>query len=291
LGDNRVGFCGLSGDNYLHCRQPEGYLNYSSMRVLLDRVRIGEVVDATPVMSRARYVKGEEEIDRLQRSVRITELASDRLEAALQPGSPQGRAYALASLAILEELAEPLLGWCPGRWGEKRPRLASPPPGMVEAGLYLSVEIMAVVGGYFSQIAEAYVVGDPEKEALDIFEINRAAFDAMCAALRPGNTWGEAERETQAVAAGTGYKIDFLMHGRGSGHDGPLLVPVETHDRVRDDVIEEGTCFVIKPNAFPAEQEVAESRSRDVTFGDTVVVRAHAAERLGTRPNRLRVVP
>jgi Xaa-Pro aminopeptidase len=93
------------------------------------------------------------------------------------------------------------------------------------AGTYVSVELMPEIRGYQAQAAQPLVIGEPNSQAQEIFEINARAFDRACAVLKPGATWGEVEDEVTAIAHGTPYEINLLLHGRGLGNDGPLLIP------------------------------------------------------------------
>jgi hypothetical protein len=67
-------------------------------------------------------------------------------------------------------------------------------------------------------------------------------------------------------------------HGRGTGDDGPLLIAGRRYpDSFLDRVIEAGCSFAIKPYTHDGDRELAR-------WGDTVVVTATGAERLGIRP-------
>ncbi len=68
----------------------------------------------------------------------------------------------------------------------------------------------------------------------------------------PGATWREVEAAALAVADGTDWQVSFLLHG---GFDGPLFIPVDSHDDVLDDRIEADTIFIAKPTVFPRSAE------------------------------------
>ena len=76
------------------------------------------------------------------------------------------------------------------------------------------------------------------------------------------------------------------MHGRGLGDDGPgwFGTPGTTGSpaaTMADIVIEEGCCFILKPGT------AVDGKSDYGRWGESVVVRAHGAERLGTAPQQL----
>jgi Xaa-Pro dipeptidase len=98
---------------------------------------------------------------------------------------------------------------------------------------------------------------------------------ALCNDLaRPGVALGELAAKTEAVAKDTDCTIRFLMHGRGLGDDAPMYV-FSADDETKRWVLEENASFIIKP-------VVARSGCADVYWGDSVVITAAGAQRLGT---------
>jgi hypothetical protein len=76
------------------------------------------------------------------------------------------------------------------------------------------------------------------------------------------------------VTPSSDFEIRLIMGGRGLGDDGPLVGA----DGPMDDLeIEESTSFVVKPAVMYQGRYCAR-------VGETVVVRADGAHRLGTRP-------
>jgi Xaa-Pro dipeptidase len=278
LSNRRVAFCGMTGDNYLHMHNPEGYLSYTTVQSVLDALPAScTAVNGTSLLARARYVKSDEEIAVIQNSVAAGERLAERIHLELKPGRSQATVYATALLSLSETL--PMLAWCPGQWGEPRTRFVGPPPGAVEDGLYISTEIAVPVRGYLGQVAQCYVVGAPNEQAARLFDVNLRAFEAARSAMRPGATWGDVVEAAKSSASGSGSYVEFIMHGSGSG---PLITPYNSHEAVKDDPLLESTTFILKPSAVPeGEQWIA--RNWDVSWGDMVVVRPEGAERLGTR--------
>ena len=86
------------------------------------------------------------------------------------------------------------------------------------------------------------------------------------------------------------YRVEFLLHGRGMGDEGPLFIPVGNiaEHPSNDDPIRENTVFVLKPYAY----HVGDPRNdwengRSFVWGDSVLVTAGGAVRLGSRPHEL----
>ncbi|TCN44191.1 Xaa-Pro aminopeptidase [Kribbella orskensis] len=290
LTPSRVGIAGLDGSLYSHVRALDGYALYSTVTRILEALPGAEVVNAAPLMAGVRYIKSAAEISAVRAGVQVAEAAAAAIGAAYRAGTSQAELYRAGYAQLLEPGVGgpfggmPMLAWCPGQWGQVRPRLVGTPTGLVEDGLCVATEIIAVVRGCFAQVAEPYVAGAVTAEQQEVFDLNIAAFEAACRAMRPGTTWREVKERTLAVAAGTEWKITFLLHG---GVDGPLFIPGDRHEDWLDDKVEAGTTLICKPHAFPADQDDQIARSHDVTWGDMVVVREGGAERLGSRPQQL----
>jgi Xaa-Pro aminopeptidase len=281
----RVGIVGLTGSPLTNVRLPEGYVTYETTRRIIDALGDTDVVDGTPILAAARSVKSDAELDELRSSVRIAEAAADAIHGAFQLGATQADAYRAGLVALAQPgVSELNLAWSPGRWGHPRPRLMAAPPGTIDDGLCVAAEIYPAVRGYVAQVAEPFIAGAITAEQSDAFELNLAAFDAACAALRPGATWRDVKAATVAVADGTPWKVCFLLH---SGPDGPLFVPNDDNEAMLDVEVVEGSAYICKPHVYPADAGRYVARSHDVAWGDTVVVRANGAERLGTRARRL----
>jgi Xaa-Pro dipeptidase len=295
LGGRRTAIAGLRGGRYSSVRQPEGYVGYTTVQAIADVVGPDNIVDGTEIVGRARYVKGAEEIERLRASVRIGEASLGAMADSAAVGERQLEVYGQMLLAQVRAGADKLhVAWCPGEWGQPRHRYVSPPPGTLERGLYVSIELMPEVRGYQAQVAQAMVIGEPSARAREVFERNAVAFDAGLAALRPGRRWGDVFADITAATGGDDDGRMFtLLHGRGLGNDGPLVIPTAVSDpnsAIAEEVILENTTFIFKPFLAVPEAPAAYARTHDVTWGDTIVVTAQGARRLGARPRELTVV-
>ena len=280
----RIAIAGLDGNLYSHVRSADGYAVYSTVKRIVDGLEGVAVVDGAPVMARARYVKSEKEIDAYRAGVAVAEAGARAIGEAYHIGKPQADAYRAGIDAMLQPgMGVPSIAWCPGQWKTPRPRIVGCPPGDVDDGLCVAAEIMPGSRA-MTQVAEPFFAGTILPEQQEAFDLNVAAFEATRKALVPGAKWRDVEAAALAIADGTDWQVSFLMHG---GFDGPLFIPVDSHDDVLDDEVEAGTVFIVKPTVFPRTAERVVARSHDVSWGDMVVVREAGAERLGTRPQRL----
>jgi Xaa-Pro dipeptidase len=289
LFDRKIAVSGLHSHSLASVRQPDGYASYTTVKAIAD-VASQPIEDGTPILGEARYVKSEEEISRLTASLRVSEAAIEAMLSFAAEGVEQAEVYGQMLLAEVRSGADELhVAWCSGLWGQHRHRHVTTPPGKLVAGTYVSVELMPEIRGYQAQAAQPLVIGEPNSQAQEIFEINARAFDRACAVLKPGATWGEVEDEVTAIAHGTPYEINLLLHGRGLGNDGPLLIPAGpgSHLFARDFVVQANTAFILKPFSVPRDAESPITRAYDVTWGDTIVIREDGAHRLGTRERYL----
>jgi Xaa-Pro dipeptidase len=287
----RTAIAGILGGDLSSVRQPEGYAGYTTVRRIAEAVGPEHIVDGTPLLGRARYVKGPEEISRLTASVRVGEASLAAMAAAAGEGVAQAEVYGQMLLAQVRAGADALhAAWAPGLWGESRHRYVTTPPGILRRGTYVATELMPEIRGYQAQVAQPLVIGQPSTRAREIFERDAAAFDAALNAMRPGQRWGDVFAAVAAVADGAHGSMLTLVHGRGLGNDGPLLVPNRDNGYMAEQSILADTTFILKPLLQAAEAPVPSPRTHDVTWGDTIVVTETGARRLGSRPRELTII-
>jgi Xaa-Pro dipeptidase len=287
----RTAIAGLLSDELSSVRQPEGYAGYTTVQRIAEAVGPEHIVDGTALLGRARYVKGPEEISRLAASVRVGEASLTAMAAAAGQGVAQAEVVGQMLLAQVRAGADRLhVAWAPGPWGEGRHRYVTTPPGFLQRGTYVSTELMPEIRGYQAQVAQPMVIGQPVARALEIFEYNAAAFDAALKAMRPGQRWGDVFAAVAAVADGADGSMLTLIHGRGLGNDGPLLVPNRDNEWMAEQPILANTTFILKPLLEVAEAPVPSARTHDVTWGDTIVVTEMGAKRIGSRQRALTII-
>jgi len=115
-----------------------------------------------------------------------------------------------------------------------------------------------------------------------MFALSVELFNKMSAMMKPGVSMGELMDAAQAMGKGAGYTTRLVIHGRGTGEDRPLITG-SVDETIRSVKLQANNVFILKPPVSMAEPR------RSINFGDTVVVTANGAERLGKRPQVLRV--
>ena len=275
LANGRIGIAGLKGV----ARAPDGVVPHGAYVQLAEQLPEATLVDATFLMDEARFVKSEEEIGMIREAAVMVEAAMDVLQAEARSGVPECVVYGRAMGALLERGSEPntLMLWAAGRpLPPAVATIASRRP--LGADDVVMVEMDASVAGYRGHGALTTFVGKPDGVDREMAVLQFEAVQRCLAAMRPGVPMGDLVEVCNQVAAGTSYDCKPIVHGRGQGHDAPVLVFQARDPRTATWKLEAGSVFIVKPVISLPDG------SRKVMWGDTVVVTDHGAERLGSRP-------
>jgi len=107
----------------------------------------------------------------------------------------------------------------------------------------------------------------------------------MLKLLKPGLSFGEVVAFYQDQVKTAGYEPDgALMHGRGLGEDAPMLWGARRDFPEVNAKLKAGHVFILKPAAKQGEMRDS------IRAGDTIVIEANKARRLGKRELTFRVV-
>ena len=170
-----------------------------------------------------------------------------------------------------------MLGWSSGPFGRAYHRIEQPTHRRMQSGDYLTVEIEGRWGGYVAQLDQSVTFGDVPAWAPDAHKAAVDCFWDIVKVMRPGASFGELQEAATQVNRGSKATGFLTLHGRGLGDDGPLITP-QSQPAVKSVVLQEGNVFIVKPSvSYNGQSDVGH-------VGDTVVVTATGAERLGTRP-------
>jgi len=283
----KIAIAGLDSTILSHIRSAEGEVNWQSVDILKRNFPNARFVSATPVLGEARWRKSEEEIDFLRKGTKVAEATLDAVNRTARPGVAERNVFAHIMYANADAGGSftPMIGWSSGPDGRAYHRLEQPSFRSFKTGDALLLEIEGRWGGYIAQIDQTWGMGRAQPELQDAIKLVFEAFDRVTAKLKPGVT----VRELIDAATFTGLngraRTGLGGHGRGTGDDGPLLVAGRPESKeVLDLVIEEGCSFAIKPSvALDGVGDFAR-------WGDTVAVTKTGSERLGTRPQELRIL-
>jgi Xaa-Pro aminopeptidase len=277
LGARRVGLVGVAatwnvGMPYAH------YLELGDF----------ETVDVTREFAALRATKSEEEIERLRGAAELTDLAILAARDAAKPGISELELVAAAEhayrrrggavrITFLRSMRmDAPTGCLPAQ---------NPTSRRIELGDVILTEFSASLGAYSGQIHRPIFVGfEPAGEWRRLFDVARAAYDRIAAALRSGATEGDAITAASVIGE-AGYDIyDDLIHGYGTDY-GPPLVDRSCAEYWRTGTepppgrtIARDTAVVIQPNPITPDERMG------LQLGALTIVRDGGAECLHTLP-------
>jgi Xaa-Pro dipeptidase len=285
----RIGITGLG--EIEGTRTPEGTIFYGTWKQIRDAFPSAELVDATKILAQVRYVKSQEEIDVLAKSMEIIELAIQAEIDAARPGVKDWEVWAAAQYAMMRHGSEMPVHcfWVSGK-NPKR-TLTRPSMRILERGDVIINELEASWIGYRSQGVQPVFVEVVNPVQAELIKVQREIFNRVVESLKPGVTVAELAdltgKTAQSVAPKSGPAAgasgDLTMHGRGAGDDSPIITPHARSPRQLALPMQENMVLVCKPSAISADGEYI------CQWGDTVVVTKNGGRRLGKRPHELAV--
>ncbi|HZS03006.1 MAG TPA: M24 family metallopeptidase [Chloroflexota bacterium] len=277
-----LGIAGLTSGLLGHVRETEGEVNWQSVEIIKQAFPNARVVSATDLLGEARYQKSAEEIDFLRKGTAVAEATLRAVLDHARPGVRERHVFAhmLFANADAGGSFQPMFGWISGPLGNTYHRVEQPSFRTLERGDVLAIEIEGRWGGYIAQIDETFSIGPAHPDLRDGMKLAWESFNRVFAALKPGVRVAELLEAGHVTAMNGRGVARLLMHGRGTGDDGPLVTGHHT-PALLDVELREGCCMVVKPNVW------VDDKPDYGHWGEVVVVRQGGAERLGTRPQEL----
>ena len=182
-----------------------------------------KVVSATPVISRLRMLKDEEEVSLVRSAARIADTGMEAAAAAVKPGAQELMGPAEAEYAMRRAGAE---GWSSPTYvaSGRRSAMAHGPASakVIEEGDIVQVHLAPSFGGYTVDLCRTLLVGDVVPEALGAIEVYLEAQAAGIAAAAPGAPLMGIDAAMSDVLKERGYADSFLrptFHGVGMEHE------------------------------------------------------------------------
>ncbi len=288
LDHGRIGITGLG--EVEGTRTPEGTIAYGTWKQIREAFPQAELVDATAILAEVRYVKSQEEIGVLTKSMEIVELAYQAEVKAARPGVKDWDVWAETQSALLRNGSElPVhCNWVSGK-NPKR-TLTRPSMRILERGDLIINEVEASWIGYRAQGVQPVFVAVADPVHQELIKVQREVFNRLMENLKPGITVKElaeltrntAERVAPQSGPAAGATAQLTMHGRGAGDDGPIITSNARSPRQLEVALRENMVFIFKPSARSTDGSIC-------TWGDTVVVTAKGGQRLGKRAHDLAI--
>jgi Xaa-Pro aminopeptidase len=285
----RIGITGLG--EVEGTRTPEGTIFYGTWKQIREAFPCAELVDATAILDEVRYVKSQEEINALAKSMEINEIAIQAEIEAAKVGVKDWEVWAAVHYAMTRNGSELPIHcfWVSGK-NPKR-TLTRPSMRLLERGDAIINEVEASWIGYRAQGVQPVFVEVIDPTQAELIKVQREIFNRVIESLKPGITVGELAELTRRTATSAapksgpaaGARGELNMHGRGQGDDGPIITPHAKNPRQLAVQMRENMAFICKPSAVSADGEYI------CQWGDTVVVTQRGGRRLGKRPHELAV--
>jgi Xaa-Pro aminopeptidase len=285
----RIGITGLGGGT----RTPEGTIGHQFWVQIREGFPNAELVDATPILTEVRYLKSEEEINILTKSMELVEKGYEAILDTARPGVKDWEVWAAAQYAMMKGGSEiPVhCNWISGK--NVLRTLTRPSHRLLERGDLIINELEASWAGYRSQGVQPTFVEVADPVHVELMKMQKEVFNILIEMLRPGVTVGELVEKTEEGCAkfspksgpAAGAVAKLTLHGRGQGDDGPIITGHAREPHQLAVTLHENMVFIFKPSA-----EIHEAGRKAIcTWGDTVIVGKNGGRRLGKRPHDLAV--
>jgi Xaa-Pro dipeptidase len=213
-----------------------------------------EAADATPLLVRARSLKTEQELERLQLANELAAAAMDHVRELLRPGMREAQVAALWQGFVhgegtgyhgKVELALPFsLVWA-GR-GIKTFTATGDLP--VVEGEPVLFEIWVCADGYWADHTKNLVVGDLKPEYAELETALMDVYDSALEHIRPGAPMAELDRQVRRLLHDAGYAgqpTHPICHGVGArAHEPPYP------HQAGGGEFEEGMVLAVEPGAY-----------------------------------------
>ncbi|HEY1235072.1 MAG TPA: M24 family metallopeptidase [Candidatus Binatia bacterium] len=255
----RIGITGLG--EVEGTRTPEGTILHGTYERIRKAFLQAEIVDATPILTEVGYVKSQEEIEVLARSMQIVELAYQAEIEAAKPGARDWEVWAAPSTRSCA-MGRKCRSTAIGISGKNvRRTLTRPSMRTLELGDLIINEVEASWIGYRSQGVQPVFVGKADPVHQELIKVQRELFNRVLENLKPGATvkeFAELTRQTAAAAApnsgpAAGARGDLNMHGRGADDDGPIITAQAKSPRQLAVTLQETMVFICKPSAISVD--------------------------------------
>jgi Xaa-Pro dipeptidase len=277
----RIGVSGLSG----LLRAPEGAVVAGMLEKVQKAFPEARYENATELLQDARAVKGKEEVAWIERAAGILDRVVEAILAKARPGVMENEVVAEIWRTIIANGGDypSMTHWGAGQDIPWACRIA--PHRKLEAGDMINTELEAKYGGYIAQTIQAACLGKIPPELKRAFDASVEIFDDLVEYMKPGVTFREVIARYQNLTRESGHiPKGMLLHGRGIGEDRPQVTgeadvgyTTAQYTMHLDIPLVEGNVMVLKPGAMPSDAPDS------IRCGDTVVIEARGARRLGKR--------
>ncbi len=255
------------------------------MRILEGKLlqRFGcQVIAADDSLMALRLKKDDDEIAAMRKAIAISEIALDATVREVRPGMTE-RQIANLLLNALSESGGEGNAFDPIVLGGLNSALphGGPTGRPVQDGEILLFDFGATVNSYPADITRTFMVGEPDAELVEIYDVVREANEAGIRTAAPGVPAQEIDRAARKVIADAGYGEFFIHrtgHGLGlDGHEAPYM------REGNPQALEPGMVFTVEPGIYIPGKG-------GVRIEDDVLVTESGVDVLTSYPKDLRII-
>jgi Xaa-Pro aminopeptidase len=273
---------------------------YEPFKALLERLPNASFKNATTMVEELRMIKSPEEITMLQKSADIAQAMVQRMIETSRPGVPEAEVYAEMHKALLVNGGEDYVFniFDSGNLDDKELHLQhgkenplTPTMRMLRPRDVIMTEFHSNYGGYLTGCEKSVYLGKAPQQLKDLHELCLESYEHGTAAMKPGNTFGEAVEAFRkpVLKAGMDF-IELGLHGHGMGSP---EFPTRVYKSNSSHTLAGNAAdkVVLQENmVFGTNIDIHNPAWRTdlgLMFGDTVVVTAHGPRSLINTPREL----
>lgn len=260
----------------------KAHVSYASYEKLLEHLKDIEFIPTSELVEELRYVKDQEEIDRMRKAAAIADKAFFEILKVIKPGRTEKEAaaeleYFMKKFGADDIAFETILV---SGVNTSLPH-GKPTDKKIEEGDFITFDFGALYKGYRSDMTRTIVVGTPTPEQEKIYNLVKEAQQNAVNAIHAGVIGNIPDQKAREVFRREGYEENF---GHGLGHGVGLLIHEEPFmGTVCSRVLEENCVVTVEPGIYiPAWG--------GVRIEDTVVVTKDGCEILTKSSKDLLIV-
>jgi Xaa-Pro dipeptidase len=258
------------------------------------RLPQAEFVFVTREFIALRLLKSEEEIQALERSAELGDVAILAMAERVKPGMTEGELFGIAHEAALKaggEMGMIQLGSAPMEDPDVNDQRPRPVGRVIGPRDFINNEIGIFYNGYESQTGKPIVTGTPTKWFEEMFEIALEAYKRIAPTLQPGKSSADSLEAAKFVLdRGYEYYGGFLQGMLGAN---PRHEPQIGFDRVQSGedrfLFDADGNFTYKPGHMFTLQVhlIDKSHTRSLFLGDSYVITEGGAKCLNKVPPQM----
>lgn len=231
-------------------------------RNLLEEVFVDSTIkDIHNLISSARAVKGEYELEKLRLANEIAEMGINYALEKIEPGLSEAEIGAWVEYKIRADgpgykgarLVRAFAEVAAGKVGSTRANLLIPSTSYkTQEGDWVLIEVATVVDGYWSDLTYMAVVGKPNDRQKEVYNILLEAQQAAAFAMRAGGAFCDPDHAAREILKKAGLEKYFVhITGHGVGFRYHEFIPFLMPDA--QDVLEKGMVSSVEPGIYMPE--------------------------------------